>query len=429
MPVVWVPNLTDVTWMTDVLRRHNGRLGLPGDVVAVQLLDARLTHPFRPASRRCRGWATYVVSAKGVEPVRLYVKGFPDETAARAVWQQDRATRGSGRCIYLYELDLVVWRFPEDPRLPTLPALVAPRQVARLLPPPVRDVLVSSAGGLRTTVVRYQPEASATLRLEVDGDGARTVFAKHLADGTAPIASRHQALWSRSDLPPELRIAEPLAADPVREVLWTRGVPGRPLTEAVDPARLPDATASVGAMLAALHSSGVPVRGRVDVDDLLAEAHGKATKLGRAHPALGPAVTDLVAATTRRRAEAGPERMCTLHGDFHLAQLVWSEQGPVLVDLDSMTHGPPEVDLAEFLAELALRGLPCGVARRVASGLLSSYSRASGTEIDAALLETCADIEFLNRCYRHLRRHSPGWEPALEEALGRHAEMRSLLRP
>jgi aminoglycoside phosphotransferase (APT) family kinase protein len=120
--------------------------------------------------------------------------------------------------------------------------------------------------------------------------------------------------------------------------------------------------------------------------------------------------------------------VCTLHGDFHLAQLVSSARGPVLVDLDSMMHGPPEVDLAEFLVELALRGLPESVTQEVARGLLSSYSSASGIEIDAALLETCADIEFLNRCYRHLRRHSPGWQSALETALGRHAEMRSLLR-
>jgi hypothetical protein len=59
---------------------------------------------------------------------------------------------------------------------------------------------------------------------------------------------------------------------------------------------------------------------------------------------------------------------------------------------------------------------------------LSSYAAATGTEVDAALLEICADAEFLNRCYRHLRRHSPGWQSALETELGRHAEMRSLLR-
>ena len=418
---MWLPNLADVAWMTDVLSRHGGTLGLPGDVAAVELLDARLTHPFRPASPRCRGWATYLVTSQGADPVRLYVKGFPASGASQAVWQQDRVSRGAGRSVYLHELDLVVWRFPEDPRLPALPALVTPRLAARIMPPAVRDLLGSSPGDeLRTTVVRYQPEVSATLRLEVDRDGAPAVFAKHLADGAATaVASRHQALWSTPDRPPELRIAEPLAADPARGVLWTRGVAGHPLAETVEPDQLPDATASVGALLAALHASSVHVTQDVVVDDLLAEARSKAAKLARAHP---------VVAATRRRCDAVHERVRTLHGDFHLAQLVSSSRGPVLVDLDSMMHGPPEVDLAEFLAELALRGLPEGVTQEVARGLLSSYSRASGIEIDAALLETCADIEFLNRCYRHLRRHSPGWQSDLETALGRHAEMRSLLR-
>ena len=426
---MWLPNLADVAWMTDVLSRHGGRLGLAGDVVAVELLDARLTHPFGPGSPRCRGWATYLVTSKGADPVRLYVKGFPAGGDSQAAWQQDRVTRGAGRSTYLHELDLVVWRFPEDPQLPALPPLVTPQLAARIMPPAVRDLLGSSLGdGLRTTVVRYQPEVSATLRFEVDRDGAPAVFAKHLASGTVPIASRHQALWSTSDLPPELRIAEPLGADPVRGVLWTRGVSGHPLAEAVDPEQLPDATASLGALLAALHSSSVHVTGAVVVDDLLAEAQSKAAKLTRADPVIGSVATDLVAATTRRRRDAVNERVCTLHGDFHLAQLVSSVRGPVLVDLDSMMHGPPEVDLAEFLVEMALRELPQSVRQGVAAGLLSSYASAAGIEIDAALLETCADIEFLNRCYRHLRRHAPDWRPALEAALGRHAEMRSLLR-
>ncbi len=427
---MWVPNLADVAWMTDVLSRHGGRLGLSGEAATVQLLDARLTHPFRPASPRCRGWATYLVTSQDADSVRLYVKGFPAGGASQAAWQQDRVSRGAGRSAYLRELDLVVWRFPEDPRLPTLPALVTPRLAARLMPPAVRDLLGSSPGDeLRTTVVRYQPEVSATLRLEVDRDGAPVVFAKHIADGTATdIAARHQELWSTSGLSRGLRIAEPLAADPVRGVLWTRGVSGRPLAEAVDPDQLPEATASLGALLAALHASSVHITRDVVVDDLLVEAQKKAAKLARAHPPIASVVTDLVTATTRRRGDALRERVRTLHGDFHLAQLVSSAQGPVLVDLDSMVHGPPEVDLAEFLVELALRGLPESVTQEVARGLLSSYSSASGIEIDAALLETCADIEFLNRCYRHLRRHSPGWQSDLETALGRHAAMRSLLR-
>ena len=99
----------------------------------------------------------------------------------------------------------------------------------------------------------------------------------------------------------------------------------------------------------------------------------------------------------------------------------------MLVDLDSMVDGPPEVDLAEFLVDLALRDLPERRHARGRPALLSSYTAATGAEIDAALLSVCADAEFVNRCYRHLRRHTPGWQPDLEAELARHADVTSLL--
>ena len=426
---MWLPNLADVAWATHQLSSHVTELGLAGPVVSVELLDARLTHPHRPESPRCRGWATYLLTPRDGPSVQLYVKGYPDRDASEAAWRQDRRGRPGAGSTHLADLDLVVWRFPEDPRLATLPALVAPR-AAGALPPAVRDVLGLLTGAEpRTTVVRYQPEASATLRLEAGGDGAPAVFAKHLADGdVADIGARHESLWSLSDPRRGLRIAQPLAVDPARRVLWTRGVAGRPLADSVVADRLPAATAPLGPLLAALHATSVATAQEVRVDALLVEAHKKADKLVRAHPPVAPLVTDLVAGATRRRGDVVRERVRTLHGDLHLDQLVSSEQGPVLVDLDAMVHGPPELDLAEFLVDLALRDLPEAVTHEVGRGLLRSYAGASGSEVDAALLAVCADAEFLNRCYRHLRRHSPGWQSDLEAELGRHAAVASLLR-
>jgi hypothetical protein len=426
---VWLPHLADVARMTQVLSDHAVALGLPGAVTGVRLLDARLTHPHRPESPRCRAWATYLVTVRDAAPVQLYVKGFPAGGASEAAWQQERALRPAARSTHLPELDLVVWRFPEDPQLTALPDLVTPRRAARTLPPVVRDVLGLPEGAEpRVTVVRYQPEASVTLRLEAGLETGPSVFAKHLADGTvADIAARHQALWSTSDPARGLRIAEPLAVDPVRRVLWTRGVAGRPLTETVRPDGLPEATAPLGPLLAALHATSVATTSSIGVDGLLVEAHKKADKLARAHPPIAPLVTGLVAAATTRRRDVVRERGCTLHGDFHLDQLVSSAAGPVLVDLDSLLVGPPEVDLAEFLVDLALRDLPGAVTYEVARALLSSYTTPTGADVDAALLSVCADAEFVNRCYRHLRRHSPGWESDLEAELARHAAVTSLL--
>ena len=423
---MWLPNLADESWLADVVAAHATALGVTGPVDSVRLLDARLTHPHRPESPLCRGWATCRVSRRDGPPRELYVKGFPDDDTSEEAWRRDRATRPGGRSVRLPGLDLVVWPFPDDPRLPAVPLLVDPRRVTDALPSQVREVL--GAGQPRTTVVRYQPEASITLRLDAGGDGGPAVFAKHLADGeVAAAGSRHQAVWAATRDRPWLRVAEPLAVDDTLGVLWTRGVPGLPLTTAVVPSELVDTAAAVGATLAALHRTPTDAP-LLTVDALLAEMDKKAGKLSRAHPAVRPALTRMVATSTGRRQRVTDERVVTLHGDFHLDQLVSSDAGPVVVDLDSMVRGAPEVDLAEFLVDLALRGLPHDVARSVGRGLLAAYAAAAGREIDQALLEICADAEFVNRCYRHLRRHANGWPDALTAELGRHADVTSLLR-
>jgi hypothetical protein len=302
---------------------------------------------------------------------------------------------------------------------------VDPRAAAELVPSQVGHLL-GAEPDLRTTVVRYQPEASATVRL--DGDH-RTVFAKHLADGgVAEVGARHEALWSMAEATPALLIAEPLAVDPEHAVLWTRGVPGDPLTAAVAPTDLPGLMAAVGTLLAALHGSAVDVPQRLTVDDLLAEAAKKAAKIARAHPPIAALVSELVGTATSRRGDVTEERDRTLHGDFHLDQLVDSPRGPVLVDLDSMLRGAPEIDLAEFLVDLALRGLPEHVVPDVGRRVLASYAEASGIDADPALLAICADAEFVNRCYRRLRHHAPGWRSDLEAELGRHDAVRLLLQ-
>ena len=107
----------------------------------------------------------------------------------------------------------------------------------------------------------------------------------------------------------------------------------------------------VGTLLAALHAT--PVEASVlTVDELVGELVKKAAKLTAAHAPLGPTMSTLVGTTLRRRGEVSTRGDVTLHGDFHLDQLVGSATGPVLVDLDSMVLGPREVDLAEFLVDL-----------------------------------------------------------------------------
>ena len=94
---MWLPDLADPVRVADVLSRHAERLDLRGAVAAVELVDVRLTHPHRPGSPLCRGWATYRVTTSDAEPVLLYLKGFPDPATSEAASQQDRTARPRGQ--------------------------------------------------------------------------------------------------------------------------------------------------------------------------------------------------------------------------------------------------------------------------------------------------------------------------------------------
>ena len=49
-------------------------------------------------------------------------------------------------------------------------------------------------------------------------------------------------------------------------------------------------------------------------------------------------------------ASAGGVSQIRLHGDCHLGNLLWNEQGPVFVDLDDCAMGPRVQDLWMMLA-------------------------------------------------------------------------------
>ncbi len=153
-------DLADPVWLAATVRRHHRDLGLPVPPERVDLLDVRIRHPHRPDSARCRGWATVRVSDEQVFLFR----------------SDDRDAGGSGG-MPVPGLPLRVWRFPDDPALPALPAMTDPARARRLLP-----------GGLAVDhhvddvrVVRWQPGESATVRCALAGPcGHRVLYAKLL---------------------------------------------------------------------------------------------------------------------------------------------------------------------------------------------------------------------------------------------------------
>jgi len=354
----------------------------------VQVLQATRRAPRRnAASRACRIAVCYRLQTLGRPDEIVYGKVYPQEVCAEQVADtQDSPT-------WLREIGMLLWRLPRDPGLPQLAALLDGH----------------------TELVRYRPEERATLRR-----GSRYAKTFHGAEG-AELFERFSHFGKSSEA---FEVAAPIGYDAATRTFWQEGVDATALADIVTAQNCTEVMARVAQTLATLHATGPRFGPRRSNAALAAAALKRGVKIGRCMPELDTAarrVADAIAADVPPGSDA-----VQIHGDFHLDQLVSSPSGPVLVDLDSMVRGAAEIDLAEFLVDLALRGLPPGVTRDVAGRLLSSYREAAGSDLDGALLGLCADAEFVNRCYRHLRRYGTGWQRRLEAELSRRPAVRAV---
>jgi hypothetical protein len=427
---MFVPGIADDVRMTEIISAHSDRLGLGPVVGPCRLVEAQIRHSHRPNSPRCRGWATYTVPVAGADrpPVLLYVRGYPDGTSDRE-WAELVASGRAGRAIHVRNEDLIVWVFPDDPRLTALTTLVDADAIVSRLPTervPELSGRTVAAGDVELDVVRYQPETSATVRYHVaagGGDDAVVIYAKALDADPTELGTLQDRLWHRSASQPELRIAPPLGTDPDLRLLWTLGVSGAPVGARREIA--PSLARDVAGAVAALHGSRVAAPHVIRSDDVLAEGRKKAAKLAEALPRCRSALAAI--APPDRHYEPAVNTPATVHGDLHLDQIVDGPDGLVLVDLDSVASGDAELDLAELVVDVVLRSVPTDAVHTFVSALLETYERAVGEPIRPGLLRALADAEFLTRCHRHLRRRAPGWKLALQRALEHHPVLASTL--
>ncbi len=427
---MFVPGIADDVRMTEIITAHSDRLGLGPVVGPCRLVEAQIRHSHRPRSPRCRGWATYTVPVGGAErpPILLYVRGYPDGTSDRE-WDELVASGRARAATHVRNEDLIVWVFPDDPRLTALATLVDAEAIVTRLPtdrvPELSGRTVSS-GDVELDVVRYQPETSATVRYQIAagrGESPVVIYAKALDADPTELGTLQDRLWQRSASQPELRIAPPLGSDPDLRLLWTVGVGGAPVGARREPA--PSLAREVASVVAALHRSGVPAPHVIRSDDVLAEGRKKAAKLAEALPRCRSVVAAI--APRDRQYEPAVGAPATVHGDLHLDQILDGPDGLVLVDLDSVATGDAELDLAELVVDIVLRSVPMDAVHTFVSTLLESYERDASVLIQPGLLRALADAEFLTRCHRHLRRRAPGWELALQRALEHHSVLATAL--
>ena len=243
------------------------------------------------------------------------------------------------RASHLPALDALLWTFPDDRKLATLP-LLAGRSAAldRLAGRPVAA----------TRLVAYAAERSATVEC-LDAAGRVLAYAKVLAGGAAAVECR--ALEAAAGVrDPDLRVPGVLGVSERHAAVALEPVAGQRL-DTLEHGALVPALGRLGAALGALHRVR-PLPGRrfdrLDVDRL-----AKAVAvIARGRPQDGPRAAQLLAALLATPQTEGPA--VHLHGDVNLRNAIREDGRVALIDMEHAAAGPAAADLGQALAGLLL---------------------------------------------------------------------------
>jgi aminoglycoside phosphotransferase (APT) family kinase protein len=268
-------------------------------------------------------------------------------------------------------LGMRVYRFPNDPVLPSLAKALDPRTVSAALAGALPEFQSGAARILRCDVspLRFRPGRRCTVRLKLwlreKESGAmysRVLYGKIYHDLEKAERVYRQMLSLSSSIPQDARVSFATASaflpdlamvlqDPVEGVALdgliscdtndcdSRGFAG---------------TVAAAATLAAFHASGLSAGKPRSISAELARFKKRGAGVGQVSPELGDEIIKLADALSAwlDTLDRWGATTCLVHGDCKPAQFLIKGQQVALLDFDHCGMADPAVDVGTFLATL-----------------------------------------------------------------------------
>ncbi|MCA9461029.1 MAG: phosphotransferase [Nitrospira sp.] len=339
--------------------------------------------------------------------VRTFKKG---KSAAEFQEAQERHWQEGGPhslILHMADLECIAWGFPSDRKIASLPQLIdvhyLRHHVLPVLLEPHRleswDITM-----LHTEVIHYVPEHTCTMRVTTSLQHPKTltstsftVFGKIFANPHSQLSFYNwQQLWNSPDRTSgTLVIPEPLHFDQETNTVWQSSLHGTPLSHypLSDP-RMCGWLEKAGTALARLHHTPIHSLPSNPVLDIQTRLHEAIETLVFLRPSAQDSLNDVSSSLADQTAcwSSGP--MVTLHGDPHRKNLFLENQTVGLIDLDSLSSGPPLCDVGSCLASIwyrvALGEISTALARVLSVKFLHGYQRTVSIEFNEA--EVCWSI-------------------------------------
>jgi hypothetical protein len=307
------------------------------------------------------------------------------------------------------DLQVAVWRFPNDPYLPGLPSALSPDRVRELL-----DRLGGPPGsvGLRTRA--YRPTRRAVVEVEVHGEVAgRILYLKVLPERRArSVARRHRTLLDAGLPVPGL-----IGLAGSQGIVALEALGGPTLAQALNlDAPLPDPEVFLD-LAERFAASGV---------DGSRDPRAFADPI-RHVPLLAGLLPDRAeeVASLAREAAAVTGPLVGVHGDLHAGQLLLGPDGAItgVLDVDGAGQGHLAHDAGNLLAHLEAFGDLHPVIRDRAHALAARLHDAYAEVVDPVMLDRAAAASWIGLATGAHRAQEPGWRDELMRRLGRAAEL------
>jgi aminoglycoside phosphotransferase (APT) family kinase protein len=304
-----------------------------------------------------------------------------------------------------------VYRFPNDPILPSLTKSLDPETVSAALAEALPEFQTRVSRILRCDVkpLRFRPGRRCTIRLSVwlrekesgaiynrvlygkiyhDLEKAERVYQQMLSlSGSVPATNGHISFATASAFLPDLAMVlqEPIEGVPLDSLISCD-------TETCD-SRGFAGIVMAGLALAAFHRSGLTGGKSRSINSELARFKKRGAKIGQVNAGLGQEIiklADALSAWLDTLDEWGA-KSCLVHGDCKPSQFLIKNQQVALLDFDHCGMADPAVDVGTFLATLQQmiakkiiknrgRPAPCMTwMPSVKQQFLEAYVRASGS--------------------------------------------------
>ena len=326
------------------------------------------------AGARTRPYDCYILDAKyepGSYCTVLYQLGDHLVTGAFS-WDSDES-HSAETTTTVPSLEMRVYRFPQDPALPSLTKALDPQRVSAALAEALPEFQAGALRILRCDVktLRFRPGRRCTVRIRVwlreiesgviykrvlygkiyhDLEKAGRVYQQMLSLSSSLPAQKGQIVFATaSAFLPDLAMVlqDPIEGVPLDGLIHSD-------TEACDARGLAGTLAAASA-LAALHTSGVQISGKPrSISSELARFKKRGARIGQVNPVLGNDIIKLADTLSAwlDTLEQWGATAGLVHGDCKPAQFLVKEDQVALLDFDHGGMADPAVDVGTFLATL-----------------------------------------------------------------------------